>query len=191
MTALDCSPVVEQIDEATILFAGLRSRERDQQPEPWCDRDPHHSATLGCGDDGSGREMARREAFGCLVPKAYVECTSDNPAEAEIGAAETPTRFVFGRPDRPWLWGRDARHERREVRSSLCCEGLEDAAEAAGVAVPRRPAEVRPAFGCEFDLANAEIDEVGFRCDASEDAGDGAETGGLCDLSAAAADCAS
>ena len=124
------------------------------------------------------------------MAESYVERTSDDPSEAEVGAGETPTRFVFGRPDCPWLCGRDARHKGGEIGSAGRSEGLKDSPESAVMAVPRCPAEIRPGLACLFDMAKAEICDLNFCRDPPKDSRDGSEAAALCDGCTDASDCA-
>ena len=124
------------------------------------------------------------------MSESNVEGTSDNPSESEVAAGETPTSFVFGRPECPGLWPCDFWNALTEVWSSESRECLEDAAEPVCVCVPVALSSFAPRFAGEFDMPRVEIGEIDLRRDATEDFSDGAETGGLRDLSAAAADCA-
>ena len=188
LTALHRSTVVEQVDEPAILFAGLDARQRDQQAKPWRDWQAHHATSLGCGDDQPALEVPWRQCFGCLVPKTDVEGTSDNPAQAEIAAAETPTRFVFGRPDRARFRSTDARDELAELRCSNRCKCVEHEPEPRRVVIPRDLLALSPAFDDLGDLLPAEVAERRFSRDATEPVGDWPEFGGSCNLRTVAAD---
>jgi len=125
------------------------------------------------------------------VPETNVNGAREDPAQTKVGAAETPTRFVFGRPDGARVGTADPRNAGDVVWRSERCEGAEDLPELAGVVVLRSPAAVRPRREREIDVALAEVGEIDPRRDATEDVGNAAEPDGLTDLGTAAVNCAS